>query len=48
MRVEAVQQREVALARDAERELDVVQRELIGEQLPAASHSSTGSSRKTV
>jgi hypothetical protein len=25
-----------------------VQRELVGEQLPAAPHSSTGSSRKTV
>ena len=36
MRVEAVEQGEVALAGHAERELDVVQRELVGEQLPAA------------
>ncbi len=36
VRVEAVEQRQVALARHAERELDVVQRELVGEQLPAA------------
>ena len=36
VRVEAVEQREVALARHAERELDAVQRELVGEQLPAA------------
>ena len=34
--VEAVEQGQVALAGHAERELDVVQRELVGEQLPAA------------
>ena len=39
MTVEAVEQRQVALAGDAERELHVVQRELIGEQLPAAAES---------
>ena len=48
MGVEPVEQREIALARDAERQLDVVQRELVGEQLPAAPHRLTGSSRKTV
>ena len=48
VRIEAVEERQVALARHAERELDVVQRELVGEQLPAAPHSVTGSSRKTV
>ena len=49
VRIEAVEQREVALARHAERQLDALQHELVGEQVPAAPrHSSTGSSRKTV
>jgi hypothetical protein len=39
VRIQAVEQGEVALARDAERELDPVQGELVGEQLPAASKS---------
>ena len=49
VRIEAVEQREVALARHAEGQLDPLQHELVGEQVPAAPrHSSTGSSRKTV
>ena len=46
---QAVQQRYVALSRDAERQLAAVQHELVGEQLPARPHSaSSGSSTNTV
>ena len=52
MGVEPVEERQIALARHAERKLHVVQGELVGKQLPAApgsrTHSWTGSSRNTV
>ena len=47
--VQRVEHRQVALARDAEREVRAVQDELVDEDLPAAArHVTTGCSRKIV
>ena len=46
--VERVEHRQVALAGDAEGQLDAVQLELVDERLAAASHRSTGCSRRIV
>ncbi len=46
--VERVEDREIALPRHTERELDPVELELVDERLPARSHRSTGCSRKIV
>ena len=46
--VERIEHRQVALAGDAESQLDAVQLELVDERLAAASHRSTGCSRRIV